>query len=167
MKMIHRSAGLCLALLMLVTTYGCDPGTVVQTPAERIALATGAGKLAFLAFVTIEKPTVEQQDAIKVTLGLIRDNLKNYSGGGFSNTLPGIQLALAKAFPDPAQAATLALCTSLSDGLLTGLDALFAANPTWSSLGAETANIVGAFCDGANNGFSMFLQKPTYAKFIK
>lgn len=167
MKTTHRNIGLGLLMALLITTYGCDPGTVVQTPAERILLATGAGKLAFLAFVAIDKPTVEQQDAVKITLGLIRDNLKSYSGGGFANALPGIQLALAKAFPGADQATTLALCTSLSAGLLEGLDALFAANPKWSALGGETANIVGAFCDGANNGFSLFIQKPNYPKFLK
>jgi hypothetical protein len=153
---MRKKANLLSLLLLLGLTVGCTTPPPITDPVLQHDAGKIAGQLAVLGFIALEKPAVSEQAVIKVTIEAIRTNVTAYQAGGFIAALPGVTAAIVQAFPGDQLKQELGKL--LASDLLSAMDGIYAAHPSWDKTDVTVTNIVAGFLEGADSGFATFLK---------
>jgi hypothetical protein len=147
---------LLLSLLPLLLLSGCSVSqntgsatAVVVNLAQYAPEARAAGTVAAAAW-SATNPNADAKSAVADVVTLLRGTLGDYQAGGFTSSLPTIQAVIASKYA--SKPAVVAVANQFAGLALEGLDALFAAHPSWQTQGAGAAGLVTEFLDGAGAG---------------
>lgn len=151
-----------LAFLLVFLLTGCQPNSGGTNPSTKIdpekykKQAKDAGEIAALTYLVAAKPTPDQVKAIKGTIDILNQALKNWKGEGFAGVLPIVNAEIDKLLPPDTKKAENLLARKLASTLVDELDNQFKKHPEWKDKAVPYVDLVSAFCDGASEGFGDF-----------
>lgn len=151
-KLMSMMAAIAVAVTVLVT--GC---TWSDTQAKLIAQS--AGVVAAATWRGMDNPTADEIASMKGVVAKIQEacctNCTDNTSY-FDRVYPLMDEYITK----NVKPADQAMCKLGAAFILTSMDTVFAANPTWKADADKVTAIIGAFCEGVQAGLGMTTSDP-------
>lgn len=122
-------------------------------------IAQSAGVVAAATWRGMDNPTADEITAMKGVVTKIQEACCTnctVDTSYFARVYPLMDEYITK----NVKPADQAMCKLGAAFLLTSMDTVFAANPTWKANADRTTAVIGAFCEGVQAGLSMTVSDP-------
>jgi hypothetical protein len=125
---------------------------------QKVTIARHAGMASAVTWRGVDNPTTNEIAAVHGIINLIHSNAASVAVGGsyYATVMPVVQ----KYIDTYAEPRTQPMCSLGAAWLLSGIDIVFALNPSWVTGQQEVCAIAQAFCVGAKQGLSMSPDSP-------
>jgi hypothetical protein len=128
------------------------------TSNQKTTIARHAGMASAVTWLGVDNPTTEEIAAVQGIVNLIQTNVARVAvGGSYYTVIMPIAQDYITVYAKPN---IQPMCSLGAAWLLSGIDLVFALNPSWATEQQEVCAIAQAFCEGAKQGLALAPDSP-------
>jgi len=148
--------GLSAVMVVLVTLFLCTASSC--QPEQVKVVAQNAGLFSAVGWIAYDNPSTNEIAAVESVLHVIEENAADVQAG--ATYVEVLYPEVLRVIATDIKPQYRPVCKAGALSILSGLDMLFAANPSWKEKQDEAIPVVNAFLLGAKNGLSMAEDDP-------